>query len=102
MKKVLAYTFAAVLLGVVTMLAPFALFVGEMATSKMNTEAGRSYTPLSDFDMQKTPLLTEQAYGITPAIYPVDFLFIAFMLTLSLVIALGVMRYSKRRTALRP
>jgi len=95
MKKILAYTFVAVLLGIGMMLAPFALFVGEIDTGEVNTEAGRSYTATSDFDMQKTPLLIEQAYGITPAIYPMDVLFIAFMLTLSLVIALGVMRYSR-------
>ena len=97
MKKILAYTLVAVLLGVVTMLAPFALFVSETDTSEMDTQAERSYLPTLGF-MQKAPSRTEKTYGITPATYPPDFLFIAFMLTLSLVIALGVMRHFKRKT----
>lgn len=98
MKKILAYASVAVLLGVVTMLAPFALFVSEMGSIEMDAQAERSY-PLEPQFMQKAPSKTEQAYGIPPATYPQDVLFIAFMLTLSLVLALGVMRHSVKKTA---
>lgn len=81
MKKILAYTLVAVLLGVVTMLAPLALF-GPSPAEYMQTKSAE----------------TERTYGITPETYPLDVLFIAFMLTLSLVIALGVMRHFKRKT----
>ncbi len=107
MKKVLAYTFAAVLLGVVTMLAPPVLLVSEIYA-----QAGRTLSPSTseympkypltpDFNLQEAPIITEHAYGITPATYPLDFLSIAFMLTISIVVALGVMRYSKRKAAFR-
>ena len=80
-KKILVYTFAAVLFGVVTMLAPLALF-----------------RPSPAENMQTKSAETERTYGITPVTYPLDVLFIAFMLTLSLVIALGVMRRFMRKT----
>ncbi len=104
MKKILAYTSLAVLLGVATMLAPFALFAGEMYTqagqtlSPLTSESREKHPPTPDFYMQEAPSLTEQAYGITPATFPPDFLFIAFMVALGLVAALGVMRYFKRKT----
>ena len=97
MKKILAYTLVAVFLGVVTMLAPFAPFVSEMGTSQMDTYAERSYLPTTEY-MQKAPSETEQIYGITAATYSPDILFIAFMLTLSLVIAFGVRRHFMRKT----
>ena len=102
MKKILAYALVAVLLGVVTMLAPFALFVSEIDTSKMgtnemDTQAEPFYSSPTEY-LQRMPSKTEQTYGITPATYSPDFLFIAFMLTLSLVIALGVTSYFKRKT----
>ena len=97
MKKILAYTLVAVLLGAVTMLAPFALFVSEMNIGEMDTPAEPFYSSPAEF-MKARSSETEQIQGIAPATYPPDFLFIAFMLTLSLVIALGVMRYFKRKT----
>lgn len=97
MKKILAYTLVAVLLGVATMQAPFALFISEMGTSEMDTEAERWALPTTEH-MQKAPSKTEQIQGITSATCFPDILFIAFMLTLGLVIALGVMSYFKRRT----
>lgn len=78
MKKILAYALVAVLLGVAAMLFPFALFEGER-------------------DMQARLSETEQAYGITSAVYPQDVLFIAFLLGISLVIALGVARHFMRK-----
>ena len=97
MKKILAYTLVAVLLGTVTMLAPFALIVSEIGTSGMDTQAEQSY--FSPTNTRAMSSETEQIYGITPVTYPLDVLFIAFTLTLSLVIALGVMRYFMRKTA---
>ena len=97
MKKILAYTLVAVLLGVVTMLAPFALFVSEIETNDMDTQAEQFFSPTPE-NMRTMPSKTEQTQGITPATYPLDVLFIAFMLTLSLVIALGVMRRFMRKT----
>ncbi len=96
-KKVLAYTSVAVLLGIVTMLAPFALIVSEIGTSGMDTQAEQSY--FSPTNTRAMSSETERAYGIPPATYSPDILFIAFTLTLSLVIALGVMRYFIRKTA---
>ncbi|MGD8506521.1 MAG: hypothetical protein PVF15_07660 [Candidatus Bathyarchaeota archaeon] len=100
MKKALAYTLAAVFIGVATMLAPFALFTGE----------SRSYEPLM-LDQQPPPPLSfaesmrnrpseiEKIYGIAPATLAPDFLFLVFMLALSLVTAFGVMRYLRRKTS---
>ena len=92
-KKILVYTFAAVLFGVVTTLAPYALFVSEM-----DTQAEPFFTSSTPENMRTMSSKTEQTQGITPATYPLDVLFIAFMLTLSLVIALGVMRRFMRKT----
>ncbi len=92
MKKILAYTLVAVLLGVVTMLAPFTLFISEM-----DTYAEPSYVLTPEY-MKATSSKTETTYGITPATYPLDFLFITFLLILSLVIAFGVMRHFMRKT----
>ena len=97
MKKVLAYTFAAVLLGVATMLAPFTLFIGEMGANEMDTQAEGVY-PYTPEYMRTMSSETEQKYGITPATYSPDYLSIAFMFTLSLVVALGAMSYFKRKT----
>ena len=99
MKKILAYTLVAVLLGVVTMQAPFALFVSEMDTNEMDTQAGRSRPYISTPDyMQKAPPKTEKAYGITPVTHSTDTVFILFLSVFSFVIALGVMSYFKRKT----
>ena len=92
MKKILAYTLVAVLLGVGTMLTPFALFVSEI-----DMQAEPFYSSPAEY-MKTRSSEMEQTYGITPATYPPDFLFIVFMFTLSLVIALGVMRYFGRKT----
>ena len=97
MKRILAYTLVAVLLGVGSMLAPFALFVSEMDTSEMNTQAERSYLPTPEY-MQKAPPKTEQKYGIPPVTHPTDTVFIVFLSVFSFVIALGVMSYFKRKT----
>lgn len=84
MKKILAYTFAAVILGIFMMLAPFALFIGEPDTGEIETQTERS-----DFLM----------HGLSLAPYPSEFLFIVFMLILSLIIALGVRRFFMRKIA---
>lgn len=91
MKKVLAYILAAVLLGTVTMMAPFGLFVG-----KINDE----YENLSPTSVEKTRNFSadlEETYGLSQATYPLDMLYIVFMLVSSFAIALGVMRYSMKR-----
>jgi hypothetical protein len=90
MKKILGYTLAAVLLGIVTMVAPFALFVGET-----NTQAGL-YPPSPEF-MRDAPSKLEETYGITAATHSADIMFIVFMSVLSFVMALGVMSYFKRK-----
>lgn len=100
MKKILAYTFAAVLLGVVTMLAPSALFVSEMSGAAGTNTRGKTLDPTSTDYLQRMPAETERSYGITPATYSPDFLFIAFMFTLSLITALGVRRHFTRKTTL--
>jgi len=97
MKKILAYTFVAVLLGAVTMLAPFALFVSEIDISEMDTQAEPFYNSPAEY-LKTRSSETEQTYGITAATYSPDILFIASMLTLSLVIALGVRRHFMRKT----
>ncbi|MDH5782985.1 MAG: hypothetical protein OEZ35_04905 [Candidatus Bathyarchaeota archaeon] len=98
MKKVLAYTLVAVLLGVVTMLAPFSLFVSEMDTNEMDTQAEPFYS--SPEYTQRMSSKTEQTRGITSATCSPDLLFIAFMLVLSFVTAFGVMRHFMRKTIL--
>lgn len=98
MKKILAYTLAAVLLGAVMMLAPFAPFVGEMDENDMDTQAERSFFSLPDTKAMSSE--TEESYGIASATYLPDSLFVAFMLGLSLAAAFGVMRYSMRKTVL--
>ena len=100
MKRILAYTLVAVLLGVVTMLAPFALFVSEIGTSQMDTS--RMDTQPEPFysseNMQKAPPKTEQTYGIQPMTHSTDIAFIVFLSVFSFVIALGVTSYFKRKT----
>ena len=102
MKKILAYTFVAVLLGVGMMLAPFALFVSEIDTGKvgtngMDTQAERSYSSPTEY-LQGASLEIEQTYGIEPITRPADIMFIVFLPVFSLVIALGVMSYFRRKT----
>ena len=99
MKKILAYALVAVLLGVVTMLAPFSLFVSEMDTSEMDTQAVPFYNSPAEY-LKTRSSETEQTYGITAATYSPDILFIASMLTLSLVIAFGVRRHFMRKAIL--
>jgi len=96
MKKILAYTVAAVLLGTVTMLAPFAPFVGEVDENEMDTQAEPFFS--SPEYMRTRSSETEKSYGIASATYLPDSLFIAFMLGLGLAVAFGVMRYSMRKT----
>lgn len=98
MKKILAYTLTAVLLGVVTMLTPFAPFlsVSEMNTGKLDTQAEPFYSSPTEY-MKARSAETEQIQGITPATYSPDILFIAFMFALSLIVALGVRRHFMRK-----
>ena len=104
MKRILAYTFVAVLLGVATMLAPFALFASETGTSQMDTN--RMDTQPEPFysseNMQKAPPKTEQTYGITPITHSADLVSIVFLSVFSFVIALGVTSYFKRKTLSSP
>jgi len=99
MKKFLAYTLVAVFLGVVAMLAPFALFVSEIDISEMDTLAEPFYSSPAEYT-QRMSSKTEQTRGITAATCSPDILFIAFMLVLSFVIAFGVMRHFMRKTIL--
>jgi hypothetical protein len=101
MKKALAYTLAAVFLGVATMLAPFALFVSESRlTGPLMLDSEPSFSPLSLTEsMRNTPSEVEKMYGIAPATCAPDFLYLLFMLTLSLVTAFGVMLYLRRKTS---
>ncbi len=92
MKKILAYILIAVLLGIVAMLAPFALFVSEM-----DTQAEPFFSSPSEY-MKTRSSETEQTYEITSATYSPDILFVVFMLTLSFVISLGVRRHFMRKT----
>jgi hypothetical protein len=96
MKKALVYTFAAVLLGTITMLAPFAFFAAEKDTTKMDAQA-KGLSPFTQEFMRKAPEETEKAFGITPANYPVDAFFVLVTLTLSLVVALAVKRYFMKK-----
>jgi hypothetical protein len=97
MKKILAYTFAAVLLGVGMMLAPFTLFAIEMSANGMDTQAERSYSSPTEY-LQGASSKIEQTYGIEPITRPADIMFIAFLPVVSLLIALGVTSYFKRKT----
>lgn len=92
MKKILVYTLVAVLLGVVTMLAPFALFVSEM-----DTQAERFHPSPTEYT-QAMSSKTEQTQGIPSATLSSEIPFIAFMLTLSLVTAFSIMRHFMRKT----
>lgn len=92
MKEILMYSSLAILLGVATMLAPLALYVSEM---DMETEP--FFASANPEDMRTMSSKNEQTQGITSAAYPVDVLFIAFVLALSFAMALGVMRYSMRK-----
>jgi len=97
MKKILGYALVAVLLGVVTMLSPFSLFVNEIDISEVDTQDEQFNSPTPE-NMRTLSTETEQTRGITSIAFFPDILFIAFMLTLSLVIALGVMRHFRRKT----
>lgn len=88
MKKVLASAVLAVLLGVGVMLVPHRLFIGETTEE----EARTSPETLSRD--------TAEMHGLPPA-SRLDVLFLVFMLALSFVIALSVMRYSSKKTALQ-
>lgn len=98
MKKTLAYTLAAVLLGVVTTLAPFALFVSEIDSNVLDTQAERSYLLPTPKYMQEAPPKTEEAYGITPVTHSTDVASILSLPVFSFIVALGVMFYFKRKT----
>jgi hypothetical protein len=97
MKKILAYTLAAVLLGIVTLLAPFALLVSETDINELDTQAEPFYSSPTEY-MKTRSSKMEQAYGITPITHSTDIVFIVFLFVFSLVIALGVMSYFKRKT----
>lgn len=100
MKRILAYTLVAVLLGVVTMLAPFALFISEMGTDQLDTSRmdTQPETFYSSENMQNAPSKTEQTQGIQPVTHPTDTVFIVFLSAFSFVVALGVTSYFKRKT----
>jgi len=97
MKKILGYALVAVLLGVVTMLAPFSLFVNEIDISEVDTQDEQFNSPTPEYT-RTLSTETEQTRGITSVTFSPDILFIAFMLTLSLVIAVGIMRHFRRKT----
>jgi len=97
MKRILVYTFAAVFLGILIALAPFAFYANEVDIADMNEQTQRA-SPFNPKFFQETSSKTEKLYVIPPATYPSEILFIAFMLILSLIIALGVRRYFMRNT----
>jgi len=90
-KKILACSFVAVLLGIATMLAPFVLFTDEIDTHV------KGFSPPTTEYMQKVPSRTEQAYGIPPVKHPMEAMFVVFLSVFSFVIALGVASYFKRK-----
>jgi hypothetical protein len=97
LKRILVYMVAAVLLGIVTMAAPY-----ELLMSKRNEETSRFMTTrerataetLSEGTKQPPGLVDEEA---TLAIRPLDIPFLTFMLLFSLIVALGVTLYFKKR-----
>lgn len=93
MKKVLAYMLAAVLLGTVTMMAPFGLFIGQVDEKYSNLP------PTLTEDTRSFSAELEEKLGLSPARYPIDMLYIGCMLASSFAIALGVMRHSMKRVA---
>lgn len=93
MKKILAYILAAVLLGTVTMMAPFGLFTGKI------DEKYEDLSLTSAEDTRNYSAKLEETYGLSPATYPLDTLYIVFMLASSFAVALGVMRYSMKKVA---
>ena len=98
MKKAVAYTLAAVFIGVAAMLAPFALFASESSLWAPQVLDQQRPSPLSFAEsMRNKPAEIEKIYGIAPATIAPDFLFLVFMLTLSLVTAFGVTRYLRRK-----
>jgi len=97
MKKALVYTLTAVLLGAITMLAPFALFTVKKEPTKMDAQAER-LGPFSQEFMRKAPEETEKAFGITPAKNPMDTIFVLLTLALSLIVAATVKRYFTKKT----
>lgn len=97
MRKILGYALVAVLLGVVMMLAPFSLFVIEMDANEMLKQDEQFDSPTPE-NMRTLSAETEQTRGITSVALSPDIIFIAFMLILSLAIALGVMRHFMRKT----
>jgi hypothetical protein len=91
MKKIAVYTFAAALLGIIIMLAPFVLFAREVSITGTDAQPQR-LEPL-----QEAPSETEKMYGISPATYPSEVLFITLTLVLSFVIALRVRRFFMKK-----
>lgn len=97
MKKIAAYTFIAVFLGLAMMLAPFVLFLNEVSMVETVGQTQRAI-PFSSRFFREASSKIEKLYGIAPAAYPSEALFIVFMLLLSLLIAFGVRRYFTRKT----
>jgi hypothetical protein len=85
LKKILASTVLAVLLGISVMLLPY-----HMLNDKIVEEEPHLRPTIGED--------TAETYGLTSASYP-DVSFIAFMLVLSFIIAFGVMRYSLKNVA---
>lgn len=101
MKKVLVYTVTAVLLGIVTMLAPLGLFVGQMNQKAgwYPEEARPRFVPVSVPETLSEE--TDRKFGVIEAAqlsYPLDISFIVFMLVFSLIMALSITLYLRRRT----
>jgi hypothetical protein len=95
MKKTLAYSSIAVVLGVLVMLAPF-LTVPTPATSF----TGNTYeAPLSPqralVDLENKAEASESAAGVIPN-YPVDAISVSLVLLFSLAFALGVSLFLKK------
>jgi hypothetical protein len=97
MKKALIYTLAAMLLGAITMLAPFALFTVKKGATKMDAQAER-LSPFSQEFMRKAPSETEKAFGITPTKNLIDTTFVLFTPALSLIVALATKHYFTKKT----
>jgi len=95
MKKTLPYIATAVLLGAVLMLAPVWLFPVGIPYGV----APDQYSPFAETAqrLKESPGTTEALFGIR-ANQPTDAIFVSFMVTISLVFALGASQYLKRRT----
>jgi len=92
LKKSLAYIATAIVLGAVSMLAPVWLFPTEV---RYEVTPDRNLSPLTE--LKDLPEKLEALFGIK-ANQPTDAISVSLMLAISVVSALGVSQFLKRRT----